>query len=216
MAERPYKRRINLVKRGLQLSVVFYILLTAVAVTAVQTWLIVWIYSQKTSEVGVIDQRAFVDIVLVALLATVLFTLVLSFVVGILYSHRFAGPIWKFEQALKQVAKGDISHDLRLRKGDLLMDFCAAFNSAFAGLRGIVNAERKALAEVEAALERLKEHLPAGAPGAEDVDLVVARISGLRDRFLTDRVAVPHAAPPAPPTNGNDAPRPVSTANQPA
>ncbi len=195
MPDRPYKRRINLVKRALQLSVVLYIFLTTLAVLSVHSWLLVWSYSQKVIDLGTIDRNLFVQIVVVTLLSTLLIAMALSFIVGILFSHRFAGPLWKIEQALKQVAKGDISLRLSLRRGDLLHDFCDVFNDALAGLRSIVAEEQKAIAAAEAAVERLKERIPARSPGAEDVDLLALKVATLRAKLLVDSVPPPAAVP---------------------
>ncbi len=59
----------------------------------------------------------------------------ITFAIGVLTTHRFAGPVYRFEMYLKQVIRGERPGDCRLRKGDELMDLCALINEATAPLR---------------------------------------------------------------------------------
>lgn len=59
----------------------------------------------------------------------------LTFVVGVLATHKFAGPIYRFEQYLKQVAAGEKPADCKLRKGDDLQSLCTLINQATEPLR---------------------------------------------------------------------------------
>ena len=59
----------------------------------------------------------------------------LVFAVGVLTTFRFAGPVYRFEQFLKNVIAGKAPADCRLRKGDHLQDFCQLLNQATAPLR---------------------------------------------------------------------------------
>ncbi|MCK6448312.1 MAG: hypothetical protein L6Q99_18140 [Planctomycetes bacterium] len=72
----------------------------------------------------------------------------LTFVVGVLATHKFAGPIYRFEQYLKQVIAGEKPADCRLRKGDDLQSLCTLINQATEPLR------RKTTAESDAAGSR--------------------------------------------------------------
>lgn len=58
-----------------------------------------------------------------------------TWMVGILVTHRIAGPIYRFEVYLKQVLAGEARGDCRLRKGDELQDMCALINQVTAPLR---------------------------------------------------------------------------------
>lgn len=59
----------------------------------------------------------------------------LTFVVGVLATHKFAGPIYRFEQYLKQVIAGEKPADCKLRKGDDLQTLCTLINEATEPLR---------------------------------------------------------------------------------
>ncbi len=49
-------------------------------------------------------------------------------VISALVSHKMAGPVYRFEQVFKAVARGDYSQRVHLRKGDQLMDMQDEFN----------------------------------------------------------------------------------------
>lgn len=54
--------------------------------------------------------------------------------VGIVLTHRIAGPIYRFRQYLGSVARGEQSQPCRIRKGDHLQDLCDVINEATAPL----------------------------------------------------------------------------------
>jgi len=68
---------------------------------------------------------------------------------GIYFTHKVAGPIYKMKRLLGQVGKGNLRVEARLRKGDELQDFFDAFAQMVANLRKF---EQKQLEDVEKAL----------------------------------------------------------------
>lgn len=59
----------------------------------------------------------------------------LTFLVGVVGSFRFAGPLYRFDQFLKAVIAGDRPNDIRLRAGDELQDLADLMNEATRSLR---------------------------------------------------------------------------------
>jgi signal transduction histidine kinase len=59
----------------------------------------------------------------------------LIFAVGVLITHRIAGPVYRFEQYLGQVARGEEVGPCRIRSGDELQDLCDVINDATAALQ---------------------------------------------------------------------------------
>jgi methyl-accepting chemotaxis protein len=88
---------------------------------------------------------------------------------GIYFTHKVAGPIYKMKRLLKQVGQGNLRVDARLRKGDELQDFFDAFTQMVAGLRDI---EKKQLDELDRAADAL------GRGAKEDA---VASLGRVRD-----------------------------------
>jgi nitrogen fixation/metabolism regulation signal transduction histidine kinase len=71
---------------------------------------------------------------------------------GIYFTHKVAGPVFKMKRLLKEVGRGNLRVEARLRKGDELQDFFDAFTEMVKGLRDF---ERKQLTELEGALAAL-------------------------------------------------------------
>jgi methyl-accepting chemotaxis protein len=67
--------------------------------------------------------------------AAFLITLFMSFVVGIVVSHRISGPARKIEAALLEMAQGNYSKTLELRKSDDLQGIKNAVNVLAQALR---------------------------------------------------------------------------------
>lgn len=55
--------------------------------------------------------------------------------VGILVTFRIAGPLYRFEQHLKAIARGEDPGECRIRKGDELQGLCGTINEAVSALR---------------------------------------------------------------------------------
>jgi len=91
--------------------------------------------------------------VLVGALAVMVFVIG---VLGIYFTHKVAGPIYKMKLLLKQVADGKLSVSERLRKGDELQDFFDVF------ARMVDNLRARKLAEVAALDAALSDAKSAG------------------------------------------------------
>jgi hypothetical protein len=76
-----------------------------------------------------------VEATLVTLALSVLIVLPLMLLVGVLATHRYAGPIFAFRGFLEALTRGERPEDLRLRKHDELKDVCDLLNRATAPLR---------------------------------------------------------------------------------
>lgn len=49
-------------------------------------------------------------------------------IISAIVSHKMAGPVYRFEQACKAIAKGDFTQRVHLRKGDQLIELQDEFN----------------------------------------------------------------------------------------
>jgi nitrogen fixation/metabolism regulation signal transduction histidine kinase len=72
---------------------------------------------------------------------------------GIYFTHKVAGPIYKMKRLLKQVGRGNLRVEARLRKGDELQDFFDAFTQMVAGLRDL---EKHQLDELDKAVDAVE------------------------------------------------------------
>jgi methyl-accepting chemotaxis protein len=55
--------------------------------------------------------------------------------IGVIVTFRIAGPIYRFEQHLKAIARGEDPGVCRIRREDELQEFCTIFNAALDKMR---------------------------------------------------------------------------------
>jgi methyl-accepting chemotaxis protein len=79
---------------------------------------------------------------------------VLIGLLGIYFTHKVAGPVYKLKRLLKQVGEGDLHVDARLRRGDELQDFFDVFTQMVGNLRTF---EARQLVDVEQAVAALDQ-----------------------------------------------------------
>ncbi len=97
---------------------------------------------------------------------------VLIGLLGIYFTHKVAGPIYKMKMLLKQVGDGKLTFHGSLRKGDELQEFFETFSKMVEQLR---NRQAKEVAQLDAAISAARR---AGA--AEDS---IAKIAAVRDEM---------------------------------
>lgn len=88
---------------------------------------------------------------------------VLIGMLGIYFTHKVAGPIYKMKRLLRQVGEGDLHVEAHLRRGDELQDFFDVFTQMVDNLRSF---ESQQLVEVEAAVAALEKGAPDDARAA--------------------------------------------------
>lgn len=120
-----FQRRRKLIKPGLQLR------LTAIftGLCALSLLLQFILFQSALTSAAVelpSDSARMLDlaqgVVMQTLMVSFLVCLPLTFLVGILTTFKFAGPIWRFETFLKAILRGEKPRDFTLRKGDLLTE----------------------------------------------------------------------------------------------
>lgn len=146
----------KLVKTSLQLRLVTIFVTLAFIATMVQVILLnrsVLELASRMPSGGDLLLRELPGVLGLNLLITALVLVPIVVGVGILVTHRIAGPVYRFEQHLGAIARGEPMAPCRLRKGDELMELCAAINAAVAKLEEGRAAAAAAEAEAEAATE---------------------------------------------------------------
>lgn len=84
--------------------------------------------------------------------------LVIVGLISIYMSHRIAGPLYRLKQYFTELAKGDLSFKMEVRKSDELSDMINEFNAMVSGLKKCVSADRQKVNEIK---ETIQEILPA-------------------------------------------------------
>ena len=75
------------------------------------------------------------DLVFQVLLFSFLVILPLVLLIGVHVTFRIAGPIYRFEQHLGAVARGERPGECRIRKGDYLQKLCSLINAGLEAAR---------------------------------------------------------------------------------
>jgi len=147
------RRKRKLVRMDLQFKVVFSTLFVASFVLLVNFLLVsaaLWTLSVRITDPALSEvQRIFRNNFFFSLAVAV----PLSVTVGILYSFKFSGPIYRFKKYFIEVVQGRWAHRCTLRKGDLLVDMADAINAAMDRIRERMKANHELLAEIGTVLE---------------------------------------------------------------
>ncbi len=179
-----HRRRRYIIDKKLQLRLVIYngiYFLIVIAVIGVGLFLplALDLYNPSLSLVQageVADKILYLN----AKLGPVLLIILLALCVhSVLVSHRIAGPLYRFRATFKQVAEGDLSKVVRIRRGDFLLNEQAKIEEMIEALRSKLTNIRNAQADIEQVINQLvhefsqsgSEHLKANISRLQDCDL---------------------------------------------
>lgn len=137
MAHPHRKRRIKLVRPGLQLRLVLTLVGVSALAMLMQTVLLGWQLTSLANELpaagGELAERLPTLLVRVFVLSSVLF-LPLLYWVGVQKTFRVAGPVSKLEAHLAAVRDGAVTEPCRIRRTDELQELCVLVNEALAAV----------------------------------------------------------------------------------
>jgi hypothetical protein len=137
MPRRPHKRTVRLVRPGLQLRLILTFGGVASLALGLQFVLFMSALARAANELpndGSILQTRTSGILIGVFVTS--FALLLPALVGIglVMTHRIAGPVHRFEDFFERLARGERPVPLRLRKGDELQELGRLINRATAPL----------------------------------------------------------------------------------
>lgn len=125
-----FKRRTIFIKKKLQFSYMLLIILSVLAGLLIMAFELTFTLNDIFDKYPVLLQPIYDVFPSIAfgfiykIVIYVIFVVLISAIV----SHKMAGPVYRFEQTCKAIAKGDFSQRVHLRKGDQLMDLQDEFN----------------------------------------------------------------------------------------
>jgi methyl-accepting chemotaxis protein len=112
--------------------------------------------------------------------------LFLILLVSLYVSHRFAGPIYRFEKSAQIISSGDLTHRVSLRTGDELLELQEEFNGMLASLQGLVLKDRGLVLRLAERLSTTIRKLPDDERGAalrEDLSSLRMELEHLTQSF---------------------------------
>lgn len=157
-----FKRKQYLVSKEFQLKyvgmILLFIFLTAALCSYVVYYTSMILLGEKLA--NVYPQGRLVSIVRIVnfrILLSVLLVSPLVAIIGIFLSHKIAGPIYRIEKFLANMATGDLSARINLRQGDELITIAEAINKMSESLKYTISGQKEQLKKVVSELEELKK-----------------------------------------------------------
>lgn len=124
------KRRIIVIKKSLQLRFAFIAFFAVLVATALVGWDIYYtINIRMVEDFGVSpDFGIALQWINHLIMAKLILYSILIFIISFFISHKFAGPLFRFEQSCEEVGDGNLTYRVCLRKTDELVDLQDKFN----------------------------------------------------------------------------------------
>lgn len=184
-----FVRKKFLIQKDFQLKYVGFILLTIVAVSAIvvlTVHLSIWAVLQK----GVSPQvQATVEEILhnmnVLFMFEIPIVLLIAAFAGIMFSHKIAGPVYRLEKAARQVALGDLTSNVHLRRDDELKNLSSAFNSVVDNMHLLVAKDRKLITDLSSITDTLYTNLKDNKISQEEALLLIRKLNDLVGELKT-------------------------------
>jgi hypothetical protein len=103
-----------------------------------------------------------------------------AIVVGLYFSHKLAGPIYRFKLELQRIADGRERRIIQLRKGDDFQDVAEVLNRALEHVQDTESLLRQQLEHAEHRLQELRRALRDHPNDRERLERILARLESER------------------------------------
>ncbi len=159
-------RRKFLIKKGFQLryiGVIFALVLLASIVSGYTVFITGWtLLGEKLA--SVYPQGRLIQVFRTANLALVrnlLFVSPLIFMLGLLFSHKIAGPLYRIEKSIYEISKGNLALKIKLREGDEFGGLADIINNMTENLNKSMALSKKSVAKIQKDLDEIKKAISA-------------------------------------------------------
>jgi len=177
-----YRRRQYLVAKKFQLKYVGTILLFIFLTGAISAFVVYYtsmmLFGEKLSNVYPQGRLIHdINIINMRILASLLLATPVVALIGIILSHRIAGPIYRMEKYMTSIAQGDFSQRIVLRRNDELIKLADAINTMVDSLSTTITGEQALLAKVNKELNALKDDVEKASPDHAKIRQSFARLN---------------------------------------
>lgn len=165
--DQRFQRKTVLVKRALQLKYIGMVFLSVLVASMIVGGDVYYSLMRVmlTECPSVTDRVVQFNTVLMVKVALYLGLMLL---ISLYVSHRFAGPIYRFEKSCQSLSTGDLTHRVSLRTGDELMELQEEFNGMAASLQALLQKDRNLAHRLSERVEEIAKRLPAEAGASRD------------------------------------------------
>jgi len=164
---KKFQRKTVLVKRSLQLKYIVYVFLSVLVASVIVGGDVYYSLARVMSTECPVAATSLGQFNGVLAVKVALY-LGLMLLVSLYVSHRFAGPIYRFEKSAQEVGAGDLTHRVSLRTGDELLELQEEFNGMTAGLQALVQKDRNLAARLCERVDEIAQKLPENAGAARE------------------------------------------------
>lgn len=120
------------------------------------------------------------NIIMVSLFLSYAF-IVLVF--SILISHKFAGPIYRFEKILQQITGGDLTHRIDLRRGDELLELKDHINCMISTLNKKIQTDREHIQAILQKIDSISKDFPQDPNIQNQLHTIKKEVNSLTQSF---------------------------------
>ena len=128
--QNPFQRRTIFIKKSLQLRYMLLMVTCVLCGLAIMTLELMATLNDLFDAYPVLMQPIYDEFIPIIsdFFYKIAIYVLLVIVISAIVSHKMAGPVYRFEQTCKAIAKGDFSQRVHLRKGDRLQELQNEFN----------------------------------------------------------------------------------------
>ena len=155
------RRKQYLVAKNFQVKYIGLILLLMFLTAAMCSYVVYYtsmiIFGEKLA--NVYPQGRLIHIVRIVNIRILLSVLLVSPLVatfGLFLSHKIAGPIYRMERFLFNMAEGDVSSTITLREGDELVTLANGINRLADSMKVSITSQKAHLSQISTEIEKLK------------------------------------------------------------
>lgn len=178
--KRPYRRKKRFIRADLQLKIIFIALFVSFLVLLINLQMCLaalWVISLDPAVTIERTLDVFRSVLVKKFLIAAGLGIPIAISVGILYSFKFSGPIFRFKKYFEEITKGRWDRDCFLRKGDYLWDLCETINGAVRSFRDHVDESHQVLQETCGILDEVSYTLDENGK---------ARVQKLKERIARE------------------------------
>lgn len=181
--DQRFQRKTVLVKRSLQLKYIGMVFLSVL----VSSMIVGGDVYYSLMRVMLMECPSVTDRIVqfnTVLLVKIALYLGLMLLISLYASHRFAGPIYRFEKSCQALGTGDLTHRVSLRTGDELMELQEEFNGMASALQVLLQKDRNLVQRLSERLDEIAKRLPSDAGSSrEDLKALKLELDHLTKSF---------------------------------
>ncbi len=139
-----FKRRTIFIKKNLQIRYMMLMIMSVLCGLAIMSFELTATLNELFDSYPALMQPMYDEFLPMAasFFYKIAIYVLLVVIISAILSHKMAGPVYRFEQTCKAIAKGDFSQRVHLRQGDQLMELQDEFNKMMDRLEAEINKQK--------------------------------------------------------------------------